>query len=164
MRKRFHSTGLHIVDVISAGIRTVQSTSFRRVGVIGGRRTILSRIYQCALSTPRRQVEGRIAQPLSALIERGELDSSEMHQTLRSILRPLRHTDAILLACAHYPAIRDLIQAFVPDTEFPSVMTARELLAHKLSLPVPSRCSYYQAIHVSPFRVRPRRDESQMLH
>jgi glutamate racemase len=135
MRKRFHSTGLHIVDVISAGIRTVQSTSFRRVGVIGGRRTILSRIYQRALSTPRRHVEGRIAQPLSALIERGELDSSMMHTTLRRILRPLRHADAILLACTHYPAIRNLIQAFVPGTDLldPSVTTARELLAHGCS-------------------------------
>lgn len=136
MRQRFGSMGVHIVDVISAGIRTVQSTSFRRVGIIGGRRTILSRIYQRALSTSRRHVEGRIAQPLSALIERGELDSPAMHETLRNILRPLRHVDAILLACTHYPAIRNLISSFVPDTELldPSLTTARELLAQKRSL------------------------------
>ncbi len=136
MRKQYDSTGLHIFDVISAGICTVQSTSFRRVALIGGRRTILSRIYQRALSTPRRQVEGRIAQPLSALIERGELDSSVMRETLRRILRPLRHSDAILLACTHYPAIRDLISSFVPGTELldPSLTTARELLAYKRSL------------------------------
>ncbi len=136
IRKRFDSTGFHIVDVISAGIRTVQGTSFRRVGVIGGRRTILSRIYQRALTSSRRRVEGHIAQPLSALIERGELDSSAMHETLRNILRPMRHVDAILLACTHYPAIRELIQSFVPGTELldPSLTTARELLAHNRSL------------------------------
>jgi glutamate racemase len=131
LRKQFDASGLHISDIISSGIRTVQGTSFRRVAVIGGTRTILSRIYQRALSTPRRHVVGRIAQPLSALIERGELDSSVMHETLRMILRPLQHADALLLACTHYPAIRHLIAPLVPAAQLldPSVMAARELLA-----------------------------------
>jgi glutamate racemase len=135
LRKQFDASGLHISDIISSGIRTVQGTSFRRVAVIGGRRTILSRIYQRALSTPRRQVVGRIAQPLSALIERGELDSSVMHETLRMILRPLRNADALLLACTHYPAIRQLIAPLVPDAQLldPSVTAAQELLAYKRS-------------------------------
>lgn len=136
LRKQFDASGLHISDIISSGIRTVQSTSFRRVAVIGGRRTILSRIYQRALSTPRRQVVGRIAQPISALIERGELDSSVMHDTLRKILHPLRHSDALLLACTHYPAIRHLIAPLVPDAQLlnPSVLAAQDLLAFKNSV------------------------------
>jgi glutamate racemase len=136
LRKQFDASGLHISDIISSGIRTVQSTSFRRVGLIGGRRTILSQIYQRALSTSRRQIVGRIAQPLSALIERGELDTSVMHETLRKILRPLRDADALLLACTHYPAIGDLIAPLVPDTEIldPSVAAAQELLAYKNSV------------------------------
>jgi glutamate racemase len=135
LRKQFDASGLHISDIISSGIRTVQSTSFRRVAVVGGRRTILSRIYQRALSTPRRHVVGRIAQPLSALIERGELDSPVMRDTLQKILYPLRDADALLLACTHYPAIRHLIAPLVPDAQLldPSVAAAQELLACKNS-------------------------------
>jgi glutamate racemase len=137
LRKQFDASGLRISDIISSGIRMVQSTSFRRVALIGGRRTILSRIYQRALSTPRRRVVGRIAQPLSALIERGELDSSMMRDTLRKILHPLRHADALLLACTHYPAIRHLIAPLVPETQLldPSVLMAQDLWAYRDSLP-----------------------------
>src|SRR5579859_4063712 len=134
-RSRYSSRGLRVVDVISSGVRMVKSTSHRRVGVIGGRRTILSRIYQRALSTARREIIGRIAQPLSALIERGELDTPLMHETLRTILAPLRKSGGILLACTHYPAIRHLIQPLVPNSEIldPSAMTARELVGIKKS-------------------------------
>jgi glutamate racemase len=130
LRSRYASCGLRIVDVISSGIRMIKNTSFRRLGVIGGRRTILSRIYQRALSTKRRKITGRIAQPLSALIERGELNTPLMNETLRAILTPLRHSDGILLACTHYPAVRHLIQPLVPDSEIldPSAMTAEELV------------------------------------
>ena len=54
LRLRYPAREIRIVDVISCGIRMVKSTSLRRVGIIGGRRTILSRIYQGALSTKRR--------------------------------------------------------------------------------------------------------------
>jgi glutamate racemase len=133
LRSRYKSSGVRIMDVISSGIRLVKSTSFRRVGVIGGQRTILSRIYQCNLTTARRKIIGRIAQPLSALIERGELDSPAMEATLAGILAPLHRCDAVLLACTHYPAVEDLIQFFVPKTRIldPAALTARELVGSK---------------------------------
>ena len=133
LRQRYAARGFRIIDVIDSGIRMVKGTSLRRVGVIGGRRTILSRIYQRALSTKRREIIGRIAQPLSALIERGELNTPLMQETISTILRPLRGMDGLLLACTHYPAIRHLIQPLVPDSEIldPSAMTAEELLATK---------------------------------
>jgi len=61
------------------------------------------------------------------------LDTPLMHQTLRTILAPLRQSNGILLACTHYPAIRHLIQPLVPNSEIldPSVMTARELVGLK---------------------------------
>src|SRR5947207_1536000 len=51
LRSRYRPRGVRVVDVISSGIRLIKSTSFHRVAVIGGRRTILSRIYQRALTT-----------------------------------------------------------------------------------------------------------------
>lgn len=131
LRSRHELRAVRIVDVISSGIRMVKSTSLRRIGVIGGRRTILSRIYQRALSTKRRRVAGRIAQPLSALIERGELNTPLMQETLRSILQPLRRMDGILLACTHYPAVQHLIQPLLPNSRIldPSAMTAEDVVA-----------------------------------
>lgn len=121
---------IRIVDVISNGIRLVEKTRHRRVGVIGGRRTITSRVYQSSLKGRRREVVGRIAQPLSALIERGELDSPLMHSTLREILTPLRSVDALVLACTHYPAVAGLIAKFMPGVALlnPAAMTAEDLL------------------------------------
>lgn len=123
--------GLRIIDVISNGVRQVQATPYTRVGVIGGRRTIESGVYERALQTSDREIIGRVAQPLSALIERGELRSAEMTATLQEILEPLVGVHALLLACTHYPAVRDQIQAMLPGTVLldPAAATAQELLA-----------------------------------
>jgi glutamate racemase len=130
LRAHYESCGVRIIDMISSGIKLVESSSFRHVGVIGGRRTILSRIYQKALTTPLRKIIGRIAQPLSALIERGELDTRLMQETLKPILAPLHGCDAVLLACTHYPAIQKQIQLLLPRCEIldPAKITARESL------------------------------------
>ncbi len=129
LRSHYEPRGVRIIDVISSGINLVESTSFRRVGIIGGRRTILSRIYQKALTTPQRKIVARIAQPLSALIERGELDTPMMQAVLAGILAPLQYCDAVLLACTHYPAVADLIQIFLPGSKIldPAALTAQEL-------------------------------------
>ena len=59
-----------------------------------------------------------------------------MREILRTILRPLREMDGLLLACTHYPAIRHLIQPLVPDCNIldPSAMTAEEVVAINGSL------------------------------
>ena len=111
----FAKRGLFVTGVIERGVELVAATDFRRVGVIGGRRTILSRIFPTRLQSARRTVVGRIAQPLSAMIERGELDSERLHATLAAILKPLRTCDALLLACTHYPAIATQIRQHLPE-------------------------------------------------
>lgn len=137
LRSRYQSSGVHVVDVISSGIKLVKSNSFRHVGIIGGRRTILSRIYQSALITSRRKIVGRIGQPLSAMIERGELDTPLIQATLAGILAPLHRCDALLLACTHYPAIRHWIEHLLPNCEIldPAKLTAQELINLKKPYP-----------------------------
>jgi glutamate racemase len=75
-----------------------------RVAVIGGRRTILSRIYQQALVARGFRVIARVAQPLSAIIERGERESPEFAVAAKRVLRGTESADTLLLACTHYPA------------------------------------------------------------
>ncbi len=73
------------------------------IGVVGGRRTIVSGAYRRAL--PGRSLHQRVAQPISAFIERGELTGAALEHELDRIMAPLREVDALVLACTHYPAI-----------------------------------------------------------
>ncbi len=78
LEKEFSKKNLHVVGVIDCGVALVKSTDHKEVGILGGRRTILSHCYSKRLASKNRKVIGRIAQPLSALIESGELVSSRM--------------------------------------------------------------------------------------
>jgi glutamate racemase len=80
--------------------------------VIGGRRTIQSGAWRRALG--ERRVVQRIAQPLSAHVEAGRTGSAECAADLDRILRPARHADVVVLACTHYAALAEAIQARVP--------------------------------------------------
>lgn len=106
---------LPICGVIAPAIAATIATPARSVGVIGGRRTIRSGLYRRALVAAGRRVQQRVAQPLSALVERGELDSPTLHAELARILAPLARVDALVLACTHYTALLAPIRRLLPD-------------------------------------------------
>ena len=91
-----------ISGVLEHGARAVQRVR-GTIGVVGGRRTILSQAYRRRL--PNARLQQRIAQPISAFIERGELHSPALTQALDTIMQPLAEVEALVLACTHYPAI-----------------------------------------------------------
>lgn len=108
-----------VEGVIEPAIRLAARITPARLGVIGGRRTITSGAYRKALAARGIQVKQRIAQPLSALIESGDVDSNDLRSAAKRILRPLRRSSHIMLACTHYPAITPLLQQLVsPETRF----------------------------------------------
>jgi len=113
--------------------------SFRgTVGVLGGTRTIRSGLYRRGLAAKGRLVVSRIAQPLSAHIEAGTVDSDACQAALDRILAPLRDADALLLACTHYPAIAPAIRVRVPRARL--LDPAEALVAHVLATaPLPPR-------------------------
>jgi glutamate racemase len=87
--------------------------------VIGGRRTVLSGVYRKGFAAHGMKIEQRIAQPLSGLIESGDISSDKLRNEAKKILDPIRNCSHILLACTHYPAISSLLEEFVsPKTEF----------------------------------------------
>ncbi len=95
----------NVSGVIEPTIELVaKNKKWRRIAVIGGRRTILSRVYANALRARGFDVVQKIAQPLSGMIERGEQASPKFQSAVRTILRGTRDCDALLLACTHYPA------------------------------------------------------------
>lgn len=107
---------LQITGIIEHGIEIVRRAPEQIVGIVGGRRTVLSGAYRRALSDNRRQIKQRIAQPLSAYIEAGDTDSPAFLRDLERIMQPLRSAPALLLACTHYAAIMPHFRRILPHT------------------------------------------------
>ncbi|HTH38963.1 MAG TPA: aspartate/glutamate racemase family protein, partial [Pyrinomonadaceae bacterium] len=97
--------GLKVEGVIDAAVGMTAKLTPKRLGLIGGRRTVLSGVYRSAFAERGIQVEQRIAQPLSGMIESGDVSSDKLRAECKRILAPLRNCSHILLACTHYPAI-----------------------------------------------------------
>lgn len=104
---------LPIVGVIEPAARLIGRLRPTNLGTIGGRRTILSGVYRRAFASRGIRVKQRVAQPLSGMIESGDTSSIALHDAARRILAPLSDCSHILLACTHYPAIRDVLQQYV---------------------------------------------------
>lgn len=102
-----------VIDLISYTQNSITSTKKKKVGIIGGGRTIRSQFYGKHFRKKGHQVAQRIAQPLSILIEKGDTQSQEVHKALEKILNPLKPLDVLILACTHYPVLRKEIQSFL---------------------------------------------------
>ncbi|MBK8466170.1 MAG: aspartate/glutamate racemase family protein [Chloracidobacterium sp.] len=105
--------GIEIEGVIEHAIAETVKLKPKRLGLIGGRRTVCSAIYRKAFAHHKITVNQRIAQPLSGLIESGDVSSGILRAECNRILKPLGNCSHILLACTHYPAIIPVMKDFV---------------------------------------------------
>lgn len=105
--------GLKIEGVIDAAVEMTTSLKPKRLGLIGGRRTVVSGVYRKAFADRGIRIEQRIAQPLSGLIESGDVSSDKLREECKRILAPIRNCSHILMACTHYPAIAEVMRDFV---------------------------------------------------
>jgi glutamate racemase len=97
-----------IVGVIDPGVRAAIATSSnRRIGVIGTVGTISSGAYQRAVHSQRAGVELTCAAcpGFVEFVERGEVESEQVHVLAERLLAPVLHADVdtLLLGCTHYP-------------------------------------------------------------
>jgi glutamate racemase len=113
--RRVAARGCEVVGVIEPAIAAVQRLRLPAVAVIGGRRTIESRAYAEPLEAAGVRVDQRVAQPLSALIERGLTDGPEVEACLAEILGPLRDAEHLVIACTHYVAALPALRRFLPS-------------------------------------------------
>lgn len=111
--------GIKIEGMIDNAIAASMSHNPTKLAVIGGRRTLLSRVYRNGFAAHGLEIEQRIAQPLSGLIEGGDISSDKLRREAKKILDPIKNCTHILLACTHYPAITPLLRELVSaETEF----------------------------------------------
>lgn len=110
-----NTQGLKIEGVIEAAVAMTAKLIPERLGLIGGRRTVVSGVYRKAFAACGIDLEQRIAQPLSGLIENGDTSSDKLRGECKRILSPLKNCSHILMACTHYPAIADVMKEFVSE-------------------------------------------------
>jgi len=130
---------LHDVSgVIAPTLRLItKNQNAKRIVIIGGRRTILSRVYSTVLRERGFEVGQKIAQPLSGMIERGEQHTPRFEMAVASILRGTSEADALVLACTHYPAAMPVFKAqfhghvIDPLPAIARACFARQLAPHK---------------------------------
>lgn len=101
--------GIPVKGVIEPAIEMVTRLKPRKLGLIGGRRTVVSGVYRKGFAKRGVAVSQRIAQPLSALIESGDVSSPKLKTAASTILAPIKNCSHILLACTHYPAIAPIL-------------------------------------------------------
>jgi glutamate racemase len=121
--------GLPVLDVVSAGVALVRAAGHREIGLVGGVRTVRSRAHARRLEGVR--VVSRIAQPLSAMVERGELSGAAVSAEVRRVVADLRSLPAVLLACTHYPALLPVFRRELPGVALldPAAVLAAEVRA-----------------------------------
>jgi glutamate racemase len=102
-----------IEGVIDSAVEMTARLKPQKLAVIGGRRTVLSGIYRRKFAEKGIAAAQRIAQPLSGLIESGDVSSPKLRAASRKILAPVKNASHVLLACTHYPAIIPVLKDFV---------------------------------------------------
>ena len=105
--------GIPLHGILEAGVAAALAGP-GVIGVVGGVRTIESGIQERALSAAGRTVRAAVAQPWSALVERGLLAGPEVEEAVDAVLTELGAVDRLLLACTHYPALAPLLSAHLP--------------------------------------------------
>ena len=127
---------MKVEGVIESAARVTEKMRPVKLALIGGRRTVLSGAYRRALARRGISVKQRIAQPLSAFIESGDVSSPELREQCEGILAPLKTSSHLLLACTHYPAILPLLKEYVSkETVF--IDPVEELVSENQRWPLP---------------------------
>jgi len=111
-------SNLPIFGVIEPAVRMSTRLRPKNLGLIGGRRTVVSGVHRRAFAAKGVSLRQRIAQPLSGLIEGGDVSSPRLHSEARRIIAPLRRCSHVLLACTHYPAIIPILRQHAPGVQF----------------------------------------------
>ena len=96
--------------VIPLAEAVVDVTRFGRIGVIGTRATIESKVYEQELAKLKSglEVHGLACPLLVPLVEEGMVGKPETNMILKKYLRPLKNKriDTLILGCTHYPFLQ----------------------------------------------------------
>lgn len=115
--KAYVGSKAYVIDVINPMVQLVgQSYSNKKVGLIGTKRTVQSGVYASKLAAlPQPIVVSQLATPLLVhMIEEGFFNNRISHDIIAQYLNDesLQNIEALILACTHFPLIKEEIKAF----------------------------------------------------
>lgn len=113
-----------IIGVIDPVISQIAPTS--HIGILGTRATIASGVYQSKLP-PSTKITAVAAPLLVSLVEEGFIDHPITHLAIQEYIQHLAHVDTLILACTHFPLLKELIQKALGPTVHiidPAIATA----------------------------------------
>jgi len=106
-----------IIDVIGPLVEFVAMQKFKKVGVIATRATVSTNVYADKLQVlkPNLEVASLATSLLVPMIEEGFLNNKISQLTIDRYLSypDFEGIEALLLACTHYPLIRQEIQSYL---------------------------------------------------
>ncbi len=105
-----------LMDVIDPVVNYIATKNFRKIGVIGTKRTITSGTYDIKLKekAPHIDVVSMATPLLVPMIEEGFIFDDISNAIIRTYLSndSLSGIEALILGCTHYPIIRNQISKF----------------------------------------------------
>ncbi len=133
-----HFRDIPVENVIDPGAVTALRATQGRIGILGTRATVTSKVYESALlelaQSKNRKVEVfAAAAPLFVpLAEEGWIDDPITNLIVFRYLQPLiqQNIDTLILGCTHYPILRASIQRAVGNSV--SLIDSGEALAENL--------------------------------
>lgn len=120
--------------VIPLAEAAVEMSRYGRIGVIGTRATILSKVYDQELLklVPDIKIYSRACPLLVPFVEENWAGKPETNMVLKKYLRPLKstHIDTLILGCTHYPFLKKDISRIMGKNCH--VLDGPEIVGYKL--------------------------------
>lgn len=109
-----------ILGLIEPVAKYIQSFHIKNLGLIATTATIKSNAYKNAIEPFGIKVYQQNCPELVGFVERGEVNSSQLHKVLGKYLTPLfdNNIEKLILGCTHYPFLIDAIKKFGVDDNF----------------------------------------------
>lgn len=105
---------INVIDPVVEAV--VKARKYHHVGVIGTKSTIQSGLYASKIAEvdPAIKVSSLATPLLAPMIEEGFFDNNISHTVIQSYLSAprLKHIDSLVLACTHYPLIKEEISQY----------------------------------------------------
>lgn len=107
-----------IIGVVMPGARAAVETSrYRRIGVLATEATVASGAYERAIHSldSGAEVIQQACPGLVSFIEQGDVSSQALADAVRGFTEPLRarRPDVVIMGCTHYPLIAPMLQRFL---------------------------------------------------
>lgn len=117
--RELYKDDIHVFGVIRPVVRAViQDESLKKIGIIGTQATVQSGIYETLFKQekPDLQIISLATPLLAPMIEAGFATNQTIDGVLKYYLdrKDFENIDALILACTHYPLIKDKIAAILP--------------------------------------------------